>query len=250
MLGSGVAAIVGTGSVVLGFHPKCSDGVIKRGGFEWLVSDEGAAVWMTLECIRRLLRDIQERGSREYSSVLLERLSDYLGLPSEATSHVPPSHRALAKADLIARKISEPRADAKRYLANFAYPNVFDMAVLDAEAPHDPIAAEVLNDSVRSIVDFVRIVSDTLAAHTADEPNLRESFPLAVGGNVAANPHYTQLLRNAVSEKCRFIESVTTIGDAADELAQLALQCLRVGSKERAALTRSFDPLHPVMRLL
>jgi N-acetylglucosamine kinase-like BadF-type ATPase len=250
LMGVGLAAIIGTGSVVLGYHPSCPEGVVKRGGFEWLVSDEGAAVWMTLECVRRLLRDIQERGSQDYNSVLLERLADYLSLSFEETHHIPQSHRALAKADLIARRISEPRADAKRFLANFAYPHIFDMAVLDAGAPHDPIAAEVLNDSVREIAEHVRMVSDALAAHTADEPNLREKLPLVAGGNLAANSTYARLLRNAISERCRFVDSVTTIGDAADELAALSVRYLEADAKERSNITRSLDPLHPVLRLL
>lgn len=249
-LGVGVAAIVGTGSVVLGFHPACTEGIVKRGGFEWLVSDEGAGVWMTLECARRLLHDIQDRGAAGYDSVLLERLSDYLGVTFSDVRHVPESHRALAKADLIARKISEPRLDTKRFLANFVYPHLFDMAIIDANAPHDPIAAEVLNESVRVITDGVRSVSDLLAAHTADEPNAREKLRVVVGGNIAANRHYSQLLKNSVAEKCRYVESVEMIGDAADELAALSFYYGNAESKERTRLARSFDPLHPVLRLL
>jgi N-acetylglucosamine kinase-like BadF-type ATPase len=250
LLGSGVAAIVGTGSAVLGAHPACSSGVIKRGGFEWLVSDEGSGVWMALECARRVLRDIQQRGSIGYRSILLERLADYLGVSHADTRDVPVEYQAMAKADLIARRLSEPRDDLKRFLANFVYPHLFDMAILDATASHDPIATEVLNDSVRIISDDIRTVSDSLAAHTADEPNLRERLPVLIGGHIAANPHYSQLLRNGIAEKCRFVDSVAFIGDAADELATLGRRYLESDAKQRASIARSFDPMHPVVRLL
>jgi N-acetylglucosamine kinase-like BadF-type ATPase len=248
--GAGVAAIVGTGSVVMGFHPTCSEGVVKRGGFEWLVSDEGSGVWMTLETVRRLLHDIQEHGSEEYNSILLERLADYLGITVADTRHVPATHRALAKADLIARRISEDRHDTKRFLAHFAYPNIFDTAVLSAgNTSHDRIAAEVLRDSVRIIANHITYVADVLAAHTADEPNLRQKQPVVVGGSIASNPLYAGLLDSALSSS-RSVQWIETIGDAADELAALSAAYLAASSAERSRIARSLDPLHPVLRLV
>jgi hypothetical protein len=205
---------------------------------------------MTLECIRLLLRDIQARGAQDYHSVLLDHLTDFLAIPVEATLHIAPSHRALAKADLIARRISENRPDAKRFFASFVYPHIFDLAALKAGRPHDPIAAEVLNESVRIMAESARIVSDTLAAHTADEPNLREALPMIVGGNIGANPHYDGLLRAAVASTCRSVKSVTAIGDAADTLAALAIHYLRATPRGKTEVTRALDPLHPVLRLL
>ncbi len=248
--GAGVAAIVGTGSVVLGAHPACPEGVVQRGGREWLVSDHGSGVWMTLECIRALIRDIEARGSQDYHSVLLDRMMDFLSIPADVTSHIPATHRALAKADLIARRAAENRPDTKRFFANFVYPNIFDLAVLQAGRPHDPLAAEVLSESVRLITEEIRVVSEALAAYTADEPNRRELLPVVIGGNIAANPHYADQLRAAVSSSCRFVSSVDTIGDAADAFAALAFEYARSKPKERAGLTKAFDPLHPVVRLL
>jgi N-acetylglucosamine kinase-like BadF-type ATPase len=248
--GVGVAAIVGTGSVVIGAHPAYSAGVVQRGGFEWIVSDEGAGVWMTLECTRRLLADIQSRGSQDYHSALLERLADFAGISSDDISHVPKAFQSMAKADLIARKLSEARPDIKRFLSRFVYPNIFELAVLESGRSYDPIAAEVLSESVRVMVEKIKTVSDILAAHTADEPNLRQSLPLILGGNIACHPYYEQLLRAEVSRTCRFIESVAFIGDAADELASLSARYARADPRERGQITRSFDALHPVLRLL
>lgn len=248
--GTGVAAIVGTGSVVVGAHPACPEGVVKRGGYEWLVSDEGAGVWMTLQSIRLILRDIQDRGIRDYHSALLDRLADYVGISESELADIPTSHRSLAKADAVARRMSESRVDAKRFFANFVYPHIFDLASLDAGKSHDRIAADVLNQSVSHIVEAIRVVSDKLAASTADEPNLRASMPLVVGGNIAANPLYDQRLRVQVSANCRYISSVEAVGSSSTMLASLALSYLESRDKGRRQIAKSFDPLHPVLRLL
>lgn len=250
LLGTGVVAVIGTGSVVMGAHPMCTDGVIKRGGYEWLISDEGAGVWITIQCARLLLADIQMRGPREYHSALLDRLADYLGIGEEEIADVPASHRALAKIDLVARRLAASRPDTKRFLARFVHPHVFDLAALEPGRAHDPIAAEVLNQSVEHFVDNIGAVAEILAAHTADEPNLREKVPLVVGGSIAANPLYAQMLRNRISSSTRFVSSIDLIGDAADEYAALGLQYLQSDDRARRTTARSFDPLHPVVRLL
>lgn len=250
LLGTGVAAIVGTGSVVMGAHPGYRSGLMKRGGLEWLVSDHGSGVWMTLECIKRLLRDIQTHGGQNYHSPLLDRLCDFFSVPADAMQDIPASHRPSAMAEAIARKTASNRSDAKRFFASFVYPHLFDLCTLDAGRTHDPIAAEVLDASVQMISDEIVAVSEALAAHTADDPNLRESLPVVVGGNIAANPAYSQRLTSALSAKGRYIESVASIGDPAPSLAALAVRILQAAPGEKAALTASYDPLHPVLRLL
>lgn len=248
--GSGVVAIVGTGSVILGSHVTSTEGVIKRGGYEWLVSDEGAGVWMTLQAIRLLLRDIEERGSSEYHSALLDRLADYVGVSESDLGDIPSSHRALAKADAIARKMAENRTDMKRFFARFAYPHIFDLVSIESGKSHDRIAADVLNQSVSAVVEGVRVVSESLAAYTADEPNLRESMPLILGGNIAAHPLWEQRFRVQVSASCRYISSAEMIGSSSSSLASLALNYLGANDKERRQIAKSFDPLHTIVKLM
>jgi len=250
LTGTGVAAIVGTGSVVLGAHPACTRGIVKRGGYEWVVSDEGAGVWMTLECIRMLISDINERGATDYHSVLLDRLCDFFRMPPELLQEMPVTHRALAKADFLARVVAQNRPDLKRVVASFVYPHLFDLVELQAGRPHDPIAAEILSKSVEIIAENIRIVSETLAAYTADEPNRRESLQVVVGGNIASNPLYAQRLRSQISVRCRYVSSVDTLGDASASLASLALETLRSNDRLKRTYARNFDPLHPVRKLL
>lgn len=97
LMGASVVAIVGTGSVVMGAHSACPDGVVKRGGYEWLVSDEGSGVWMTLESIRLLLSDIEARSPLDYHSALLDRLADHVGVSEAELADIAASHVALAK---------------------------------------------------------------------------------------------------------------------------------------------------------
>lgn len=246
--GQGIAAIVGTGSVVMGAHPACADGIVRRGGFEWLVSDEGSGVWMTLECIRLLLRDIQTLGSNGYHSPLLDRLCDYFGVESTFLATVPASHLPLARADLLARVVSESRPDLKKRIAGFVYPHLFDLASLQPGRPHDRLAAEVLSSSVRQIARDISSVSEELAAYTADNPNARDRIPVVVGGNIAKNPAYDVLLNTALSE-LKFVRSVTTVGDAAGRYAALAHRYVDASGREQRELARSFDPLHAVLKL-
>lgn len=249
LLGRGVAAIVGTGSVVMGVHPECTTGVVKRGGCEWLVSDQGSGVWMTLQSIRLLLQDIQRQGAIHYESPLLDRLCDYFGVDAGTVSEIPPSHRGLARAESLARMVAEGRADAKRRIAGFVYPHLFGLGVLQVGNVHDPIAASVLSSSVDVIVQAMGEVSDVLAAHTSDVPNEREKLPVIVGGNIAAHPVYSQQLTTTAS-RCSYIGSLQTVGEASDLYADLAYYYLEAPAREQRGIARSFDPLHTVTKLM
>jgi N-acetylglucosamine kinase-like BadF-type ATPase len=246
--GSGLAAIVGTGSVVMGAHPSSSDGVVRRGGFEWLCSDEGAGVWMTLECIRALLKDIQAVGSNGYHSPLLDRLCDYFNVEAEYLTSLPNSHLQIARADLLARVVAEGRTDSKRRIAGFVYPHLFDLASLSPGRSHDRLAAEVISSSVRVIAQQIDEVSQELAAYTADRVNDRERLAVIVGGNIAKNPYYEMLLETAVSE-CKFVKSIDTVGDASQAFAGLARSYVEATGREQREYAKSFDPLHPVLKL-
>jgi len=235
---------------VMGTHTLCDEGVIKRGGNDWVVSDEGSGVWMTITAIRLIMKDIQTLGPRDYHSALLDRLGDYFGITAQSLTDIPSSHRQLAKAEAVARKMAESRPDLKRYFARFVYPHLFDLCSLETGKPHDPIAAEVLQRSVSIMVDSIREVSEAVSIYTNDQPNLREKLPLVIGGSVAANPLYEQRLRVLTSSECRYVSSVSILGDGAKTMASLAWQYATASDRERRQLARSLDPLHSVAKLL
>lgn len=248
----GVAGIVGTGSVVLGAHPMCRPGeVVKRGGYEWVVSDEGSGVWMTIECIRMLLKDIQERGPHNYRSTLLERLGEHVGIAPHEIRAISPEYRALAQADLIARRMADTHShvDMKRFLADFVHPDLFDLAKSGTGTPHDPIAATVLSRSVEIVADNICSVAETLAAYTSDDRNQRQPQNVVVGGNIAANSFYSQQLTARVASN-GLVHNVTTIGDAGPAFATLAFEYLASTRKQKMSIVKALDPLHPIRRLL
>lgn len=250
LYGRGVAAIIGTGSVVMGAHPDCKTGLVKRGGAEWLVSDEGSGVWMTLQCIRLLLADIYAQGSENYHSPLLDRLCEHFAVDDDLIDKLPAPYRALAKAEMLARTVAEGRTESKRRLAGFVHPNLFALAEISPGRSHDRIAAQVLDLSVEAIAKHVDDVSSILAAVTANNPNDRERLPLVVGGNIAKNDVYANRLRPTVTSTCDFIRSIDTVGDAAGLYAELAWLYLNASGREQDAITAPFDPLHPVLRLM
>jgi N-acetylglucosamine kinase-like BadF-type ATPase len=249
--GRGVVAIVGTGSVVLGAHPACREGVIKRGGCEWMVSDDGAGVWMTLRCVALLLEDLQSEWASNRHSVLLDRLAEHLRVSVDETQHISPSRRALVMAELIARHLAEPtHTNIKRTLAQFVYPYLFDFARGEGH-PFDPVAKQVIKDSVRVIALQAQAVSDRLAASTADDPDRRDKLKMVVGGKIAANSYYEPLLESEILNKtCASIESVRTIGDGSDWFSSLALSYLRADDTRKEEITRPLDELHSVARVL
>jgi len=249
--GSGVVAIVGTGSVVLGAHPAYREGVIKRGGCEWVVSDDGAGVWMTLRCIALLLEDLQSEWASNRHLVLLDRLAERLAISADDTQHISPSRRALVMAELIARHLAEPtRTNIKRTLAQFVYPDLFDFARGEGHS-FDPVAKRVIRDSVRVIALQAQAVSDRLAASTADDPDRRDKLKMVVSGKIAANSYYAPLLESEIlTRTCASIESVKVIGHAAGWFASLAMSYLRADDAGKEEIVRPIDELHSVAQVL
>jgi hypothetical protein len=248
--GKGVVAIVGTGSIVLGTHPLCADNVVRRGGYEWPTGDVGAGVWMTFESLKLVIEDIQAQGSTGYHSPLLDRLCDFFGVDSEAVAKVPGSHAALARTELVANVLAQSHGDdGKRHVANFVYPNLFDLAQNTVGHAHDPLAARVIASSVRQIVDDIAHVSATLAAFTDDHPNARERMPVLAAGSIANNPIYSQQLTAALSE-CAYVGPLVITGDSAQTFASLAMHYLRSDTRERKAMLRQLDAVHQVHRLI
>ena len=246
--GQGIVAIVGTGSIVVGAHPTCPDGIIRRSGYEWPVGDHGAGIWMTFESIRMVLEDIQMRGSDAYHSPLLDRLCDYFNIDSELYSSIPDSYSSLARVEALASTLARAGEDSKRRIAGFVHPSLFDLASISSSAGHDPLAARVISGSVRIMRADIAAVSETLAAFTADNPNSRERLPLIVGGSIAANSSYRQQLEAAVSELA-YVRPLQIIGDAAQTFADLAMHYLRSNARERKTIAKGFDPLNQILRL-
>ncbi len=57
-------------------------------------------------------------------------------------------------------------------------------------------------------------------------------------------------IANSETRHCRFISSVTAVGDCADELATLAAHYLNSNARTQRSIAKGFDPLSPVLKLL
>jgi N-acetylglucosamine kinase-like BadF-type ATPase len=250
LLGTGVAAIVGTGSVVLGAHPSHATGVIKRGGYEWIASDEGSGVWMTIQAMRRILDDIAAKGSVDYHSPLLDRLVEHFDVDDDDLASVPESHQAIARIDAVCRKSASIGRETKRELASFVYPNLFDLVNVEDGGTHDVLAERVIRDSVHTIAQNVEAVSEILAASTADAPSNRDKLAVSVGGNIARNSYYSNLLSAEIGQLCEHVDRVRVIGDASGCFAELASAYLNGSKAERKLLAKDCDPLHPILQLV
>jgi N-acetylglucosamine kinase-like BadF-type ATPase len=251
-LGKGVAAIVGTGSIALGNHPAY-DHVVRCGGHQFPVGDQGAGVWMTVEAVRLLIDEIESLGSLHYQSALLDRLCDYFDVSDASLKGLPDRHSPLTRADALAAKIAKARDDNKRYIAGFVHPHLLDLAS-GGRGPQDPVAARVVGESVDVVSQQIRKVSEVLAAYaaaayTTDNEYEPVTLPLVVGGSIPANEFYGEKLQASLKE-CKYLEPVELIGDAAGQFSQLAKHFLRSPTRERKLVRRRLDQSHEVLQVL
>jgi N-acetylglucosamine kinase-like BadF-type ATPase len=149
----GVAAISGTGSNVFGVGV---DGETWRcGGWDYLLGDEGAGVWIGLEAMRRATR---WRDGRAPHTALVDRLCEVYDMADVAELHEIVYQR-LQKADIAA----------------------FAVHVAEVAGTGDPVAVEILGDAGRLLAE--QIVTVIRRVRLPDE------FPVAlVGSSYKAGP--------------------------------------------------------------
>jgi N-acetylglucosamine kinase-like BadF-type ATPase len=149
----GVAAISGTGSNVFGVG---TDGATWRcGGWDYLLGDEGAGVWIGLEAMRRATRHRDGRGPW---TALVPRLVEVYGMADVADLH-----------EIVYQKLQ------KSEIAAFA------RHVSEVADAGDAVAAEILADAGRQLAEQVVTVIRRL--------DLPERFPVAlVGSTYKAGP--------------------------------------------------------------
>jgi N-acetylglucosamine kinase-like BadF-type ATPase len=149
----GVAAISGTGSNVFGVGV---DGETWRcGGWDYLLGDEGAGVWIGLEAMRRATR---YRDGRAPYTALVERLCEVYGMADVAELHEI-AYQRLQKSDIAA----------------------FAVHVAEVAGAGDPVSIEILGEAgtllAEQIVTVIRRV------------RLPDEFPVAlVGSSYKAGP--------------------------------------------------------------
>jgi glucosamine kinase len=143
----GVAAISGTGSNVFGVG---TDGATWRcGGWDYLLGDEGAGVWMGLEAMRRATRYRDGRGP---FTALAERLCDVYEMADVAELHEI-AYQRLKKADIAA----------------------FAVHVSEVAEQGDEVATAILREAGEQLAEQIVTVIRRV--------RLPETFPVALVGS-------------------------------------------------------------------
>jgi glucosamine kinase len=143
----GVAAISGTGSNVFGVG--LDGGTWRCGGWDYLLGDEGAGVWIGLEAMRRATR---YRDGRAPSTALVERLCRTYDMADVAELHEIVYQR-LQKSDIAA----------------------FAIEVAEAAAEGDSVAVDILRDAGDQLGEQIVTVIRHLT--------LPDDFPVALVGS-------------------------------------------------------------------
>lgn len=161
----GVAAISGTGSNVFGVG--IDGGTWRCGGWDYLLGDEGAGVWIGLEAMRRATR---YRDGRAPDTSLVERLCRTYDMVDVAELHEIVYQR-LQKADIAA----------------------FAIEVSDAAAEGDAVALDILRDAGDHLGEQIVTVIRHLT--------LPDDFPVAlVGSTYKSGPAMVDPLMARVRE--------------------------------------------------
>ncbi|GAA5985220.1 hypothetical protein JCM11641_003636 [Rhodosporidiobolus odoratus] len=224
---STVAIVAGTGSVGLAFRQKGSqvELVGRRGGWGYLLGDEGSAYTVSRLAITRLLAADDARISSclsEPSSTpppvlpLFSALLDHLGVPDAAalidktySEHAP--HSTSSRSNPPSFTSSETRrkiwiADAARVIFSFAYDNR-----TDADETSQAVALSVLEEAMAPLVETViKLVGDRKVV-------VPEKVVLALGGGMWKSKGYRTLMVEGLRGKGIEFAEVRVVESAADE---------------------------------
>jgi glucosamine kinase len=157
----GVALAAGTGSVAYGRNPAGREA--QRGGWGWMVGDDGSAVWITREAVRAVME-------RFDAGLALGALGDAL----LAASHAGDPRAMIAEL----HSMHEPMEWAGLASAVFA------------TARGDPAAMEIVDRAAAALATLVRDVEDAL----------RTGGPVVIAGGLLLNqPMLESALRERVA---------------------------------------------------
>lgn len=90
----GYALICGTGSIAMARNAQGE--LYRAGGMGYMLGDEGSALWIAYEAIKRSLKSIEHR---DLPSKLLPKFLDFFAL-QQASDFIPMVHRAFDKASI------------------------------------------------------------------------------------------------------------------------------------------------------
>ena len=184
----GYCLICGTGSIALA--RSRSGELCRSGGLGYMLGDEGSALWIGWQAIRRALR---AREGRDLSTDMLPLLQAHFSL-EHPDDFVAYTHQRFQKAEI---------ASAARL-------------VLEAAAAGDPLARDIAHQAARETALLVKSVMDRLP--------LEEKRVALAGGVVEKNDHFRALVLAEISRACPGARPFLGRGDALTGACILALQ--------------------------
>ncbi len=137
----GYSLTCGTGSIAMGRNPQGE--LVRAGGLGYMLGDEGSALWIAYESIKRSLRSVE---SRDLPTKLLPKLLDFFAL-KEASDFIRYMHYEFDKASIAS-----------------ACPIVFELAKQE-----DALAIDIIE---KAHVELLKLVKSVLHAMPLADSNI------------------------------------------------------------------------------
>ncbi len=174
----GYSLIGGTGSLAIG---RMTDGrVVRAGGMGYMLGDEGSALWISWQAIKRSLRSME---GRDLPTGMLPKLQAHFSL-SAPSDFVDMMHRRFQKSII---------ATASK------------LVLMEAEAG-DPLAVDIGQQAVKELCLLVQSVSEQLPM---------DGGRVALSGGLIENSEWLRVrLLDRIKSTLPHIDPVVTTGDA------------------------------------
>ncbi|KAI0044271.1 hypothetical protein FA95DRAFT_1562463 [Auriscalpium vulgare] len=203
---SAVAAIGGTGSIVVSFREGAARGaplteLARAGGWGWILGDEGGGFDVGRTAIRALLtqRDAESAGEPVHHGQLRTAVLTHFGVEDVL--------------DLLeAVHLPDSKGIAREKRLSSLSPLVFDVAFEKG----DPLALAVLEDCAHKLAAQIETaLLPASATEVHPKKVLASSSVVCFGGSLVGIEHYRELVLKALAEHGHVFRRVELVDDAA-----------------------------------
>ncbi len=190
----GVVVVGGTGMVAYGKDPRGQ--TVRKGGYGFLLGDEGSGFWLGLMGLHAAIRDAEGRGQ---GTVLTEMILEHVGR------------------DSYLEAIPYFYADPQKRIADLA------PVVLDAALKQDPVADDIVRRGTEEIAQLTLSVVRAL--------DFGPKVPVKLSGGIFQNQYYFHRTRQEIQEKLPEARVEHSVATPANGAALLVLQRILTPSR-------------------
>ncbi len=159
----GIVVVGGTGMIAYGQDPL--DHKVRRGGYGFLLGDEGSGFWLGLQGLMAAIKAFEGRGP---ATALVEKILEKTGMES------------------FVEAIPYFYADPQKRIADLA------PLVLDAAIAQDTVAERIVEEGTQEVARLVESVYREL--------QFPETFPVKLAGGIFQNNYYFHRTRQAIQK--------------------------------------------------